>query len=334
MRLIWKILRIVAVVVTVAVLTLTVYVARTWNRTWDAPLPNLHATTDPDVIARGEYLVFGPSHCVVCHVSSREEADRFFAGGERPALSGGFPFPADPIGVLYSKNITPDPETGIGRYTDAQIARMLRYSVRPDGQASVLPLMPYGDMSDQDLIAVISFLRAQPPMRKVVPANEWTLVGKVVRSLVATFKPRTEVHPEGASPASQPTRARGAYLARGVANCTGCHTPLDPLTFAPNGPEFSGGSPMEPTLRPGVDPSLWFKPPNITPLAGSALSKFPDRATFIARFQKGGRQHDGSPMPWEAFARMTAEDIGALYEFLRSVPAAGAPAPTDPQVKH
>ena len=70
---------------------------------------------------------------------------------------------------------------------------------------------------------------------------------------------------------------------------------------------------------PGVDPSIWFISPNITPKAGSALLKFPDRATFVARFQRGGRQHEGSPMPWEQFARMKPEDAGALYEFLRTL---------------
>ena len=61
--------------------------------------------------------------------------------------------------------------------------------------------------------------------------------------------------------------------------------------------------------------------PNITPMKGSGLMKFPDRATFVARFKAGGRQHAGTPMPWEAFAKMSAEDVGAIYEFLHSLPA-------------
>jgi hypothetical protein len=90
---------------------------------------------------------------------------------------------------------------------------------------------------------------------------------------------------------------------------------------------------MEPVRRGGVDPALWFLPPNITPLPGSGLAKFPDRATFVARFQVGGRQHAGSPMPWEAFSRMTPEDLGALYEYLTSVPPSGSPAPEQPTVR-
>jgi hypothetical protein len=90
---------------------------------------------------------------------------------------------------------------------------------------------------------------------------------------------------------------------------------------------------MEPRDIAGVDQSLWFAPPNLTPLKGSALNRFPDRETFIARFQRGGRKHAGSPMPWECFGKLTAEDVGALYEFLHSVPAAGQPSPEEPTVK-
>src|SRR5262245_41613557 len=209
--------------------------------------------------------------------------DKFAAGGAKPALIGGFDFPAAPLGVLRSKNITPDKETGIGRYSDPQIARMLRYSVRPDGQASVLPLMPYGDMSDEDIVGILSFLRAQPTVRHAVADNEWTMIGKAIRTFVPTFKPREGVKAPKLSPPQQPTIERGTYIARGVGNCVNCHSPLDQLTFAPNGPEFSGGVAMEPAIRDGVDKSLWFQPPNLTPLKGSALLRFPDRETFVAR---------------------------------------------------
>ena len=82
---------------------------------------------------------------------------------------------------------------------------------------------------------------------------------------------------------------------------------------------------MDPIPAAGVDQTIWFRTPNITPATGSALMKFPDRQTFIARFQKGGRQHAGSAMPWEAFARMTTEDVAALYEFLHSLQPENGP---------
>jgi hypothetical protein len=122
-----------------------------------------------------------------------------------------------------------------------------------------------------------------------------------------------------------PTVERGEYLARSVANCVGCHTKRDPISFAPVRAEFTGGSEMEPSSRPGADPSIWFVTPNLTPARGSALTKFPDRDTFVARFQKGGVHYPGSPMPWEAFAKMSTEDVGALYEYLHSLPAQDGP---------
>jgi len=109
---------------------------------------------------------------------------------------------------------------------------------------------------------------------------------------------------------------------------------LSEATGALTGPEFSGAvAPMEPVPLEGVDTSMWLMAPNITPLPGSAFAKFPDRATFVARFKVGGRHYPGSPMPWESFARMTPEDIGAIYEFLATVPSSGRPSPEDPQVK-
>ena len=321
-----RIVGIVAAVLGLAAVGLAIHVARTWDRSWDAPLPDLHASTDPEIIKRGEYFVFGPSHCVECHVGSYDQYERAMTTGERPPLSGGLRMAAAPLGAIYSKNLTPDVETGIGGYSDGQIARMMRYAVRPNGRASVQPLMPFENLSDEDVVAILSYLRAQPPVRNVVPPNEWTLVGKIVKSLAPTFKPRAGIHPPAQSPPSAPTAERGEYLARYVANCTGCHSPRNQLTFDLNGPEFSGGVEMEPILISNADPRVWFVPPNLTPHAKSALTRFPDRATFVARFKKGGRQHAGSPMPWEAFARMSDDDLGALYEFLKRQPASDGPA--------
>jgi mono/diheme cytochrome c family protein len=321
------ILKIVGAVVLVSAAALTIYVWRIWDKVYDTPLPEVHRSMDPTVLRRGEYLVYGPAHCVECHAGSYVEFQKV-AAGERPPLRGGQPFAAPPLGVIYAKNLTPDPDTGIGRYSDGQIARMMRWSVRPNGRASVRPLMPFHNMSQDDLDAIISFLRSQPPVRSQVPENRFTAVGKLVKSLAPTFKPRDaeSVTPPAVAPAEGMTKERGHYLVHYVANCVGCHTNLDDTTFAPIGPELAGGEVMGPALAPDADSAIWFTTPNLTPLQGSALMKFPDRATFIARFKTGGRHYPGSPMPWEAFARMTETDIGALYEYLRSLPAAPGPS--------
>lgn len=333
MRTLLTMLKIAGGVLLVAAVALAGYVSVTWNKVWDVPAPELHATTDPDSIARGEYLVFGPAHCVECHTANIEEYDRFFSGGPRPALTGGFKFALGPLGTVYSKNITTDPETGIGRYSDPQVARMLRHAVRPDGMASISEFMPFSNMSDQDLIDILSFLRTQPPVRNAVPANEWTLFGKVIKSFAPVALPKLDGRPMKVAPAQEVTTQRGEYLARGVANCAGCHTPFNLMTGAATGPRFSGGTPMEPALREGVDPTVFYQPPNLTPRVGSALLRFPDRATFVARFKVGGRKYPGSPMPWEAYSRMSDTDIGALYEFLHTLPPEGEPSLGEPTIK-
>ena len=165
--------------------------------------------------------------------------------------------------------------------------------MRPDGKAVPQLLMPFSGMSDADIVAILSFLRAQPAVRHVVPADHFTLVGKVVKSFAPVFKPRDVALAPPTPPAAAATRERGEYLARSVGNCGGCHTPHNPVTFAATAPEFSGGEEMSPAARSGADRAVWFRTPNLTPAAGSALNKFPDRATFVARFQRGGRQSRG-----------------------------------------
>jgi mono/diheme cytochrome c family protein len=328
-RLLLRAAGILATVVAVALIGVALYVARTWDRVYDVPLTEVRISTDPAVLAQGEYLIYGPAHCIDCHGPA--DAIEKLREGVKAPLSGGFRLALGPLGAVYAANLTPDPETGIGRYSDAQIARMMRWSVRPNGRASIDPLMPFGNMSDDDLVAVISYLRAQPPVRNAVPPNDWTLMGKVVKSFVSIAKPRRSIDPPPTAPRGA-TKERGEYLARYVADCVGCHTARDPNTFVATGPDFAGGFEMEPAPLPGADPTIWFRTPNITPAAGSALMKFPDRETFIARFQKGGRQFPGTAMPWEGFARMTTEDISAVYEFLHSLSPQDGPT-GDPTFK-
>ena len=334
MKTLWTIVKIAAGVLVVAALALSAYVSVTWDKVWDVPEPALRASTDPAAIARGEYLAFGPAHCVECHSDALIEFEDLGDGMPLPALKGGIPFALGPLGLLYTKNLTPDPETGIGRYSDGQVARMLRHGVRPDGVSSIPLLMPFSEMSDEDIVGILSFLRSRPPVKNAVPDNEWSTVGKVMKSFVSAAQPKTDNHPPALPPPSAPTVERGQYLARSVANCGGCHTEFNPMTGATIVPDFSGGGEMEPMKRKGADPTLWFRPPNITPRVGSALLKFPDRATFVARFRTGGRQFAGSPMPWEAFSRMTPDDLGAIYEYLKTVPAEGAPSIGEPTVRH
>jgi mono/diheme cytochrome c family protein len=318
----WTVTALGAIIVIVGV-----YVAATWDRTYDAPYPQITASQDPTVIAHGEYLVTGPAHCSACHLNGPADLTRYIAGEKMP-LRGGWRFPIGPLGFVFSRNLTPDKATGIGRYTDAQVARVMRHSVLPDGRATIAPMMPYGNMSDDDVTAVISYLRAQAPVANPVPANEWGLLGKVVIALTPTLRPRLDVNPPAHSPAEAATKERGEYLARYVANCEGCHTPRDPMTYEATGPAFSGGFLMEPEGE-GADKSMRFRTPNLTPESAGSFATFPDADAFVGRFRTTGRVFAGSPMPWESYRQITETDLRALYEFFRTLPSESGPKAGD-----
>ena len=98
--------------VALAVAALLAWVLLTWDRVYDdVPIPALQVSADPRVIEHGRYLVRGPAHCSICHMSSLDEVLRSDAGEELP-LRGGLEFPIGPIVVYHTANLTPDPETG------------------------------------------------------------------------------------------------------------------------------------------------------------------------------------------------------------------------------
>lgn len=316
-----KILLGLLAVIVIAVIALYIIVQLSWDKEYNWPEPALKSSTDSSVIARGNYLVNGPAHCVSCHVSNFDE---FVASdkGEPVPLKGGIGFPMGPLGVMPSRNLTPDKNTGIGRYTDGQIFRMMRHGIRPSNVASLPLLMPFWKMSDDDLVAIVSYLRSMQPVENNVPEPQWTLMGKAVRTFASTFKPIENPDAPKTSPPMAPTIERGEYLARYVCNCVGCHTPRDLMTYEAIGAEFSGGMEFEPwaefNVFLGADPELWMRTPNITPDPNSALSKFKTKEDFINRFRQG-RLINISPMDWGPFSRMSDEDLTAIYLYLTSL---------------
>jgi mono/diheme cytochrome c family protein len=279
-----------------------------WDRTFDVAEPALSATTDPLVIDRGRALVFGAAYCSYCHMPI-EQWPRLDAGEELP-LVGGYALEL-PIGTLRSANLTPDVETGIGRYSDGQLARMLRHNVRPDGRA-VLPLMEYQDLSDEDVVAVISYLRSVPPVHNAVPASEYNLIGKaVMATLIRPIGPTAPVR--AASPPAGVSIERGEYLATAVANCVACHSPRSTTDGSYTGPRFSGGS-----MDVDGDPTQQFSVPNLTPDPATGHIVDWTEARFLARF-RAGKLYPASHMPWGAFGRMSEEDLLSIYRYLMSL---------------
>jgi mono/diheme cytochrome c family protein len=296
---------------------LVAWVLLTWDKVYDeVPMPALRASTDPAVIEHGRYLVRGPAHCSICHMGSLDEVLRSDAGEELP-LRGGFEFPIGPIATLYTANLTPDRDTGIGRYTDGELFRMLRHNVKLDGRASIAPLMPFANMADDDLVAIVSYLRSAEPVRSEVPAARWKPMGKAVAALLrpAALQPVVGHTPPATAPAQAPTVERGKYLANDVANCMACHSPLDTTTGELTGPAFSGNVRGE---RSSVDPAVMLRAPNLTPHPSGALAGFEDEDAWIGRFRVG-RVVRESIMPWGPYTRMTDDDLRALYLYLHSL---------------
>lgn len=296
-------------VVAFLIVALLLLIQARQNRTFDAPYPELAAVADSAVIERGRYLVFGPAHCAACHAPG-EMVEELELEGE-PPLSGGFAYPL-PFGTLRFPNITPDPETGIGRYTDAEVARVLRHGVKPNGQA-LLPIMEYQNISDEDIVAILSYLRSRPPVRREVPPTDLNLMGKVLNAFMFT-----PVGPAGtppaASPPEEPTVERGEYLANRVAQCAQCHTRRNMADMSFDGPRFAGGA----ELNEPFAPELTFVTPNLTPDPETGALAGWTEDQFVARFRVG-RTVDGSPMMWEFFQRMSDTDLRAIYRYLMSL---------------
>jgi mono/diheme cytochrome c family protein len=272
----------------------------------------IQALADPDVIERGRYLVFGPAHCVACHGDPGREAEMRL--GDEIPMSGGRSFDLGPLGIIVTPNITNDSVAGIGAMSDEELVRSLRYGLSRQDRA-LLPFMPFADLSDADLQAIISFLRTTTPVNEPARESRLSWLGAFAAQFILEPQQPT-TRPPLQLPAER-TAEYGRYLAHTVANCHGCHTQRSKLTGAFVGPAFAGGMELK-------EPTGAFITPNLTPVADGALSSRTEQE-FIETFRDRARAPTPSPMPWAAFARMTDADLGAIYRYLRSLPPAETP---------
>lgn len=305
--------------ITLAILALIVFVISTlcivvelrYEQSFDTqyPVQAIEMKADSAMIEHGRFLAYGPAHCAHCH-TALENIEALEKGAEVP-MSGGFVFEL-PLGKVYSPNITPDSETGIGKHSDGELYRMLRYNIRKDG-AACLELMPFANMSDYDVRSIIAFLRKQPAVKNEVPKNEYTFMGKVIRTLA--IKPTLPVAEPPLKIERDSSLAYGKYLCESVANCRGCHTDRDLKTGAFVGEPYAGGFQMGPDKSTA---GYTFITPNITPDAETGVLARFNEQSFIARM-RGGRVHQTSPMPWGPFSRLADSDLKAIYRFLQTV---------------
>jgi mono/diheme cytochrome c family protein len=305
-----RILLVIGVVLLVVVAGGAAFIASRQHLTFDAPYPEVTASSDPAVIERGRYIVRDVAPCAACHGDPAQRAA--YAKGADVPLIGGFVFDIPP-GKFYPRNLTPDTATGLGNVPDRAIARALRYGVGHDGRA-LLPFMEMQGLSDDDLQAVVSYLRTQPPVRNPVPAHQYTLLGKVVKA-TALAKP---VGPAATPLVRAPRGASvetGRYLVESVALCWACHTQRSQATGALTGPRFGGST----GFTESDDPRRSWSPPNITSDAETGRLGRLTEDQFVARFRQG-RVIPGSPMPWQAFSRLAEDDLRSIYRYLKTVP--------------
>jgi mono/diheme cytochrome c family protein len=312
-----KFLVIVTAVAVLAVLVVVVRIATL--------KPAMRQTTDlvieatPERLARGEYLVNHVTDCLGCHSDHVWEK---WASPVRPGTEGmgGFTFTATEgvPGRVSAPNITPDRETGIGNWTDDQIIRAIREGVSHDGTA-LFPMMPYNDLrelSDEDVHSIVAYLRTLPPVANQVPERQLDFpVNIVVKTM-----PRPLEEPV-ATPDRTDSVAYGRYLTV-IGGCVECHTPRGSKGEPLRDQAYTGGWEM-------IGPWGHVVTANLTPAPGNYMY-IASRDDFIRRFKalEGQTAESIDPvennantiMPWLAFSGMTEEDLGAIYDFLKTLP--------------
>ncbi|MCP1973837.1 cytochrome c [Bradyrhizobium elkanii] len=201
-----------------------------WRPQIAAIAPPRADTFDPDVVKRGRELA-AIGNCNTCHTVQ---------GGA--TYAGGLPVPT-PFGIVFSSNITPDAETGIGRWPEEAFVRAMRSGVARDGQ-HLYPTFPYDhftNVSDADDRALYAFLMTRQPVHALPPANQLSFPLNY-RPLIAGWKLlylRSGDAPQDSAKGAEWNR--GAYLVEGLAHCGACHTPRDALGAERVNAQFSGG---------------------------------------------------------------------------------------------
>ncbi|MBA4850367.1 c-type cytochrome [Emticicia sp. BO119] len=306
MKILLKTLKRIGITLLVLVVGFVITVSLRQNLTYEAPYPDIKASKDSSVIAHGKDLALGPAHCASCH--STANADSLIALGQEVPLSGGFEFKIPPVATIYSPNITSDSTHGIGKRTDGEIARALRYGVRADGTA-MFDFMPFHNVSDEDLTAIVSYVRSLKPVNKPRKQHEIEPMGRIIKAfMVEPVWPSEKIQK---SVKVDTTAEYGRYLAHNVANCVGCHTRRG-LAGGYTGEQFAGGNKMGELITP-----------NITPDSSSRIYGWSEEA-FIARL-KGGKVIPQSEMPWNSFKRMNDNQLKAIYRYLQTVKPAKMP---------
>jgi mono/diheme cytochrome c family protein len=261
--------------------------------------PPTRASFDKADIARGAALV-AMGNCAECHTAP-----------EGKPLAGGFPVPT-PFGAVYGTNITPDPQTGIGRWSEAAFARAMHQGIRRDG-AYLYPAFPYthfSKVSDQDIKAIYAYLMTRPAVDNDVPSPELPFPLNI--RLVMVGWNLLYFDAGRFKPASDQSAAwnRGAYIAEGLGHCGACHTPRNWLGAEEKQNRYAGGQ-AEGWQAPALDD----KSPAPVPWSTAQLATY-----FKAGF---AQDHGVAAGPMAGVARelqkLPASDVTALATYIASL---------------
>ncbi|ANC93249.2 diheme cytochrome C-type [Azospirillum humicireducens] len=260
-----------------------------------------------DPVTRGAY-VFHAAGCLGCH-SNEKEGGAPLAGGR--AL-------ATPFGTFHTPNITPDPETGIGRWSDADFIRAFREGVRPDG-AALFPAFPYASytrMTDRDLLDLKAYLFSRPAVaapnrpHDLTPPFSWRFLLPVWQWMYLSPGPVPD------DPAKPPAWNRGRYLVDALGHCGECHSPRT----------LMGGMESDRYLAGNPDGPDGDTVPGITSARSKGIGGWSDGDLTL--LLETGLTPEGDVVGGamgevvrNSTSKLTAEDRAAIAAYLKTVPA-------------
>lgn len=270
------------------------------------------APAQADQLARGEYLAKA-ADCVACHTDP----------GVGKEYAGGLAFRL-PFGTIYSSNITPDPETGIGKYSDEDFLHAVRDGIRRDG-AHLYPAFPYTaytQLSRADVLAIKAYLFSLPPVKAPARANDLGFPFNQRWAMgfwnAAFFKDKRFA----ADPSKSSQWNSGAYLATALGHCGECHTPRNVGFGLSNGNALAG------------EELQGWRAYNITsdPKHGIGAWQDADLHAYLSSGHAPGHASAYGPMGeavYHSLQYLRPEDIDALIAYLREVPARSGDHPID-----
>jgi len=262
---------------------------------------------DTDALARGRYLAVA-ADCEACHTKE---------GGD--AFAGGRPLETD-FGTIYTSNITPDTETGIGSWSDADFLRAVHEGIAKDG-TRLYPAFPYASytyLTDEDVLAIKAYLFSLPAVKSTPPETElgWPYNQRGLMAIWSKlYNPGKRFEPVADQ---TPEWNRGAYLAEALGHCGECHTPRNLLQGLKNTKKFSGG------MAEG------WRAYNLTSDKESGIGTW--SAEDLEQYLKTGHSADrGSafgPMAQAvhlSFQKLTPSDVTAIVAYVQSIPPVSTP---------